>query len=319
MISQLESLKQYTTIVADTGDFKSIQSLYPTDVTTNPSLILKAIQQETYQSLFKEVIYNNQNLDYQNIADHLLVTFGKKILEIVPGRVSTEIDARLSFDTKKTIERARYLISLYEKIGIPRDRILIKIASTWEGIKAASILEMEEIRCNLTLLFSLFQALTCAQANVTLISPFVGRIYDWNKKIMGDSWSEELNIGLKDPGVKVVSNIYNYYKSLDIKTKIMGASFRNIEQILALAGCDLLTISPQFLFQLSQTPGYIEPKINSHSSNINADEVISIYDENKFRNQLNYDLMTNEKLSEGIRLFTDDLIKLESMILYHKS
>ena len=310
----LEQLKTYTKVVADTGDFESIINYKPLDATTNPSLIFAASQQEKYQHLVFDAIqyakksYVDKSQQLKLALDKLSVNFGIKILEIVPGRVSTEVDARLSFDTGGTIERARDLIALYEKEGISRERILIKIASTWEGIEAAKILEKEGIHCNLTLLFSLVQAIACAEARVTLISPFVGRILDWYKK---EGFS--FNSPSEDPGVKSVVSIYNYYKKFDYPTQIMGASFRNIQQIIELAGCDLLTISPILLKELEQTEGILERKLNPEKAKNSDIQRITI-DEKIFRWMLNEDAMATEKLAEGIRNFTKDLRKLENKI-----
>ncbi|HOK36349.1 MAG TPA: transaldolase [Paludibacteraceae bacterium] len=310
----LEQLKTYTKVVADTGDFESIINYKPLDATTNPSLIFAASQQEKYQHLILDAIqyakksHIDKSQQLKLALDKLSVNFGIKILEIVPGRVSTEVDARLSFDTGGTIERARDLIALYEKEGISRERILIKIASTWEGIEAAKILEKEGIHCNLTLLFSLIQAIACAEARVTLISPFVGRILDWYKK---EGFS--FNSPSEDPGVKSVVSIYNYYKKFDYPTQIMGASFRNIQQIIELAGCDLLTISPTLLKELEQTEGILERKLDPEKAKSNDVQRITI-DEKIFRWMLNEDAMATEKLAEGIRNFTKDLRKLENKI-----
>ncbi len=310
----LEQLKTYTKVVADTGDFESIINYKPLDATTNPSLIFAASQQEKYQHLVFDAIqyakksYVDKSQQLKLALDKLSVNFGIKILEIVPGRVSTEVDARLSFDTMGTIQRARDLIALYEKEGISRERILIKIASTWEGIEAAKVLEKEGIHCNLTLLFSLVQAIACAEAQVTLISPFVGRILDWYKK---EGFS--FNSPSEDPGVKSVVSIYNYYKKFDYPTQIMGASFRNIQQIIELAGCDLLTISPTLLKELEQTEGILERKLDPEKAKSNDVQRITI-DEKIFRWMLNEDAMATEKLAEGIRNFTKDLRKLENKI-----
>ncbi|HOO18645.1 MAG TPA: transaldolase [Paludibacteraceae bacterium] len=310
----LEQLKTYTKVVADTGDFESIINYKPLDATTNPSLIFAASQQEKYQHLVFDAIqyakksYVDKSQQLKLALDKLSVNFGIKILEIVPGRVSTEVDARLSFDTMGTIQRARDLIALYEKEGISRERILIKIASTWEGIEAAKILEKEGIHCNLTLLFSLVQAIACAEARVTLISPFVGRILDWYKK---EGFS--FNSPSEDPGVKSVVSIYNYYKKFDYPTQIMGASFRNIQQIIELAGCDLLTISPTLLKELEQTEGILERKLDPEKAKSSDIQRITI-DEKIFRWMLNEDAMATEKLAEGIRNFTKDLRKLENKI-----
>ena len=312
MPSQLDALRDHTTVVADTGDFEAMKALRPTDATTNPSLILKAVQQDAYRPLLEKTARELRGASTAELMDRLLVAFGRAILDIVPGRVSTEVDARLSFDTRATIERARGLIALYEAAGIPRERVLIKIASTWEGIQAARVLQSEGIRCNLTLLFSLPQAVACADAHVQLISPFVGRIYDWHKKSAGASWVEEDNAGARDPGVQSVTNIYRYYKHFGIPTEIMGASFRNVGQILALSGCDLLTISPDLLNKLACTEGDAPAQLRVSDARggierIGADEVT-------FRTLLNEDAMASEKLSEGIRLFVADAIKLDALI-----
>jgi transaldolase len=241
-MNQLDQLKQYTTVVADTGDFQSMQAFAPQDATTNPSLILKAVQKAEYRSLLDHVLQNHPEKSTSEMVDHLLVEFGKKILAIIPGRVSTETDARLSFDTQATLQKARQLIALYDAAGVSRQRVLIKIASTWEGIQAAKVLEKEGIHCNMTLLFCLPQAIAAAEAGAKLISPFVGRIYDWHKKATGTEYT-----GAEDPGVQSVGRIYDYYKKFGYPTEVMGASFRNTSQILELAGCDLLTISPELL------------------------------------------------------------------------
>ncbi|MDO5667547.1 MAG: transaldolase [Alcaligenaceae bacterium] len=313
MTNQLESLAKYTTIVADTGDFEAIRQHQPTDATTNPSLILKAIQDERYRPLLDEIIKEHPQADTEGILDHLLILFGRKILDVVPGRVSTEVDARLSFDTKATVARARRLIELYEAAGIDKQRVLIKIAATWEGIEAAKQLEQEGIHCNLTLLFSLVQAVACAQAGVKLISPFVGRIYDWYKKQAGADWDEEAQAGLNDPGVKSVTAIFNYYKKFNIETEIMGASFRNIGQIQALAGSDLLTISPDLLQQLRNNTNPLELALDTKAARNSDIEELSL-DEAKFRFLLNEDAMATEKLAEGIRNFVSDAIKLDKLI-----
>ncbi|SSW68306.1 Transaldolase [Achromobacter veterisilvae] len=312
MSSQLDALRNHTTVVADTGDFEAMKALRPTDATTNPSLILKAVQQDAYRPLLEKTARDHRGASTPELMDRLLVAFGRAILDIVPGRVSTEVDARLSFDTRATIERARSLIALYEAAGVPRERVLIKIASTWEGIQAARALQSEGVRCNLTLLFSLPQAVACADAHVQLISPFVGRIYDWHKKSAGASWVEEERSGAQDPGVQSVTRIYHYYKHFGIATEIMGASFRNVGQILALSGCDLLTISPDLLTKLAGTPGDAPAQLRAGDvpagiARIGADEVT-------FRTLLNDDAMASEKLSEGIRLFVADAVKLDSLI-----
>jgi transaldolase len=307
-MNQLEQLKQYTTVVADTGDFQSMQAYTPRDATTNPSLILKAVQKPEYQPLLAQAVTQNAGKSTDAIIDQLLISFGVKILEIVPGRVSTETDARLSFDTQATVAKGRQLIALYEAAGIPRERILIKIASTWEGIRAAEILEKEGIRCNMTLLFSLAQAAACAEAGAQLISPFVGRIYDWFKKQTG----QEI-FGADDPGVLSVKRIYNYYRKFGYKTEIMGASFRNTSQILELAGCDLLTISPDLLQKLNDTETKVAPKLNPEAAFASDLEKLHI-NEQSFRFMLNEDAMATEKLAEGIRLFCADTVKLEAII-----
>jgi len=313
MTSQLESLRRHTTIVADTGDFETIRSLQPTEATTNPSLILKAVQKDEYRPLLEQVVRDHRNDTLAELLDRLLVAFGREILNIVPGRVSTEVDARLSFDTRATVERARRLIALYEAAHIERERVLIKIASTWEGIQAARILQAEGIRCNLTLLFCLPQAAACAEAGVQLISPFVGRIYDWYKKTAGASWNEAANTGADAAGVQSVTRIYHYYKTLGISTEIMGASFRNVGQILALAGCDLLTISPELLTTLAHTKGEVPRQLHPPAA---ADQQIARVptDEVAFRTLLNEDAMATEKLAEGIRSFAADAVKLDGII-----
>ena len=312
MSSQLDALRNHTTVVADTGDFEAMKALRPTDATTNPSLILKAVQQDAYRPLLEKTAREHRGAPTAELMDRLLVAFGRAILDIVPGRVSTEVDARLSFDTRATIERARSLIALYEAAGVPRERVLIKIASTWEGIQAARALQSEGVRCNLTLLFSLPQAVACADAHVQLISPFVGRIYDWHKKSAGANWVEADNAGARDPGVLSVTRIYQYYKHFGISTEIMGASFRNVGQILALSGCDLLTISPDLLTKLAGTEGDAPAQLRADDipgniARIGADEVT-------FRTLLNEDAMGSEKLSEGIRLFVADAVKLDALI-----
>jgi len=312
MSSQLDALRNHTTVVADTGDFEAMKALRPTDATTNPSLILKAVQQEAYRPLLEQTVRDHQGASAPELVDRLLVAFGRAILNIVPGRVSTEVDARLSFDTRATIERARGLIALYEAAGVPRERVLIKIASTWEGIQAARALQAEGVRCNLTLLFSLPQAVACADARVQLISPFVGRIYDWHKKTAGAAWVEADNAGPQDPGVLSVTRIYRYYKQHDISTEIMGASFRNVGQILALSGCDLLTISPDLLNQLAGTQGDAPAQLRADDTGPSIDRIGA--DEVGFRTLLNEDAMASEKLSEGIRLFVADAVKLDALI-----
>ena len=313
MASLLESLRKHTTVVADTGDFESMKRYQPTDATTNPSLILKAVQQDAYRPMLERCVKAHPNANKAALVDHLLVAFGKEILSIVPGRVSTEVDARLSFDTRATIDRARQIMALYQAEGIGRDRVLIKIAATWEGIAAARVLESEGIRCNLTLLFSLSQAVACADARVQLISPFVGRIYDWHKKQQGSTWDESASSGHNDPGVLSVTQIYNYYKYFGIATEIMGASFRNTGQILALAGCDLLTISPELLGNLSETQASLAASLTPERAQASQPHALPC-DEQSFRFLLNEDAMASEKLSEGIRAFVTDARKLDTLI-----
>ena len=320
--NQLDQLKQFTTVVADTGDFLQISTYKPRDATTNPSLILKAVQKPEYAPLLAASIAACQGNSLDDVVDHLLVSFGVKILGIVPGRVSTEIDARLSFDTPDMVARALKTIALYRDHGIASDRVLIKVASTWEGIQAAAELERAGIRTNLTLLFSFCQAVACGQAKVQLISPFVGRIYDWYKKSAGvgsgtsasGGWVEADKAGANDPGVQSVVAIYNYYKKHGITTEVMGASFRNVGQITALAGCDLLTISPELLAQLAASNEPLVRAIAPDSAQSLDIPAIS-YNEASFRLALNEDAMATEKLAEGIRAFCVDTVKLENMIL----
>jgi len=313
-MNQLDALKSHTTVVADTGDFKQLAQFQPQDATTNPSLILKAVQKPEYAPLLTESVAAHKGQALDVVMDHLLVRFGCEILKTIPGRVSTEVDARLSFDTAATLARARRLMSLYEVQGISRQRVLIKIAATWEGIQAAAELEREGIHTNLTLLFSFAQAVACGQAKVQLISPFVGRIYDWYKKTAGTGWDEALNAGANDPGVKSVRAIYNYYKKNGIATEVMGASFRNVGQIVALAGCDLLTISPDLLALLSANETALTASLDAHAAK-GMDLPLLAYNEAGFRFALNEDAMATEKLAEGIRAFCVDAIKLEGLML----
>lgn len=306
MSSHLDSLRKYTTIVADTGDFESICEYTPQDATTNPSLILKAAQMDEYSELVNKVTREAANMD--EALDKLAVFFGLEILKIVPGRVSTEVDARLSFDTAATLDKARSLIARYEKNGVERERILIKIAATWAGIRAAEELEKEGIHCNLTLLFAFAQAVACAEARVKLISPFVGRIMDWHKAKTGQEYAPA-----DDPGVQSVTRIYNYYKKFDYATEVMGASFRNTGEITELAGCDLLTISPKLLDQLQDTPGDLPRKLSDESASASTDENVSL-NETTFRWELNEDACATEKLAEGIRRFAADTVKLEEFL-----
>lgn len=313
MSNQLEALRAMTTVVADTSDLELMRQYQPTDATTNPTLILKAVQQPAYRPILDQVIHDNPDASGVEAADQLLVAFGRKILHIVPGRVSTEVDARLSFDTQASIERAQQIIDMYETAGIERERILIKLASTWEGIQAAKALEALGIRCNMTLLFGQAQALACAQAKVRLISPFVGRIYDWYKKTAGNAWDEDAHAGARDPGVMSVESIYNYYKTYDIPTQVMGASFRNLGQIQALAGCDLLTISPDLLEQLRLTVAVLPRRLEVETAKVAAPQWQAT-NEVAFRTQLNADAMATEKLAEGIRVFSADALKLDQLI-----
>jgi len=305
----LEQLKKITVVVADTGDFQQIRKYGPRDSTTNPTLIFKAASQPEYKPIIEKAVRDGRSQGIDHVLDLLSVGFGEEILKIIPGRVSTEVDARLSFDTEGTIERARKLIRLYRERGIDRERILIKIASTWEGIQAARVLEKEGIHCNMTLLFSLVQAATCAEAGATLISPFVGRIHDWYKK----AWNVDSIPPEKDPGVESVRNIYHYFKKFGYPTEIMGASFRNTGEILELAGCDLLTISPALLEELSQKQGTLEVKLSAEKALSSQVQRLPT-DEKSFRWLLNEDAMATEKLAEGIRLFASDLLKLRAMV-----
>ncbi len=312
-MNQLEQLKEFTTVVADTGNFHQLAAFTPRDATTNPSLILKAVQQPEYAPLLAETVAAHRGEPLESIVDQVLVRFGLEILKVVPGRVSTEVDARLSFDTAATIARARRLIALYEARGVGRDRVLIKIAATWEGIQAARALEREGIHCNLTLLFAFCQAVACGEAGVRLISPFVGRIYDWYKKSAGAAWDEAAHAAANDPGVKSVSQIYTYYKKFGIGTEVMGASFRNVGQILALAGCDLLTISPELLAQLQASEAPLARCLDARAAESAPIHAVS-YNEAAFRYALNEDAMATEKLAEGIRAFAVDAGKLDAMI-----
>ncbi|MCA1964192.1 MAG: transaldolase [Prosthecobacter sp.] len=313
-MTQLDQLKQYTTVVADTGDFEAMKAYKPQDATTNPSLILQASQKAEYKSLVDQAIAEHKSsplsgsAKVEAIMDRILILFGLEILKIVPGRVSTEVDARLSFDIQGNVEKARHLIGMYEAAGIPRERVLIKIASTWEGIKAAEILQKEGINCNLTLLFSLVQAVACAEGGIKLISPFVGRILDWFKKSTGKDYSAG-----EDPGVQSVTTIYNYYKHFGYKTEVMGASFRNKGEITELAGCDLLTISPGLLAELQASEEPLVKKLDATAAQSMKIERIGS-DEKTFRWLFNEDAMATEKTAEGIRNFGKDIVKLEKLI-----
>jgi transaldolase len=309
-MNQLDQLKQLTTVVADTGDFASMKQFAPRDATTNPSLILKAAAMPEYEPLVTQAIKEAGSAARPDqVVDRLLVVFGLEILKIVPGRVSSEVDARLSFDREATVAKAREIIALYARAGIPRDRVLIKIASTWEGIKAAEILEQEGIHCNLTLLFSFAQAVACAEAGIQLISPFVGRILDWHK---AKSPAADF-AGAKDPGVVSVTQIYTYYKRFGYKTEVMGASFRNTSEILELAGCDLLTIAPPLLAELAKSEAPVRRMLDAKAA-ARADLKPVSFDEKRFRFALNEDAMATEKTAEGIRLFSADIVKLEQLI-----
>ncbi len=313
-MNQLDALKQFTTVVADTGDFKQLGAFKPQDATTNPSLILKAVQKPEYQPLLAETVSQFRGRALDETMDRLLVRFGCEILSSIPGRVSTEVDARLSFDSNATFTRGERIIELYEAEGIPIDRVLIKVAATWEGIEAARRLEDRGIHTNLTLLFSFCQAVACGQAKVQLISPFVGRIYDWYKKSAGAAWDEAARAGANDPGVQSVREIYNHYKHFGIATEVMGASFRNIGQITALAGCDLLTISPELLAQLAASEAPLQRALDAKAAQA-LDLPAVNFDEVSFRYALNEDAMATEKLAEGISAFAADAVKLEKLML----
>ena len=324
-MNQLEALKQYTTVVADTGDFAQLAAFEPQDATTNPSLILKAVHMPAYQPLLNEVVAQVKSAGTgtteqatEAVMDALLVRFGCEILKHVPGRVSTEVDARLSFDTQATVAKGKQLVALYNAQGIDTKRLLIKVASTWEGIRAAAQLEAAGIKTNLTLLFSFAQAVACANANVQLISPFVGRIYDWYKRQAGSSWDEAAMAGVNDPGVVSVTRIYRYFKRHGIATEVMGASFRNVGQITALAGCDLLTISPELLAQLQASNDNV-PRLLETTGSGSVDDLLHL-DEATFRFMHNEDAMAGDKLAEGIRTFVKDTRALEVLItsLIHK-
>lgn len=313
-MNQLDQLKQFTTVVADTGDFESIKKYAPQDSTTNPTLIYKAVQQAEYQPLLQKAVADNRGSALSGAAlrgkviDDLLVAFGKEILSIVPGRVSTEVDARLSFDVEGTLAKARELIGLYEKLGLPRERVLIKVASTWEGIRAAETLQKESINCNLTLMFSLAQAIACAEAGIRLISPFVGRILDYYKATTGKDFAPA-----EDPGVLSVREIFTYYKKFGYETQVMGASFRNVGEILELAGCDLLTISPDLLEKLQNSQEPVVRKLRPDEAKAAPIERIAM-DEKTFRWMLNEDAMATDKLADGIRKFAADIRHLEGLV-----
>jgi len=313
MTTALDQLKQFTTVVADTGDFQQLAQYKPQDATTNPSLVLKAVQKDDYKPLLEKTVRDHASKPVGAIIDNLLIAFGTEILKIVPGRVSTEVDARLSFDTKASIDKGHELIKMYEAQGIGRERVLIKLASTWEGIRAAEVLQKDGIKCNMTLLFSLAQAVAAAEAGAQLISPFVGRIYDWYKKNAGSNWDEARDGGANDPGVQSVRRIYAYYKKHGFKTEVMGASFRTTSQIMELAGCDLLTISPDLLQKLHESTDKVERKLSPEASK--GEDIPRVpTDEASFRFLVNDDAMATEKLAEGIRTFAADAIKLEKVI-----
>ncbi|MBK8036583.1 MAG: transaldolase [Verrucomicrobiaceae bacterium] len=307
-MTQLDQLKQHTVVVADTGDFEAMKAYKPQDATTNPSLILQAASKPEYKAIFDKAVADGKAGGVDAVMDKLVVAFGLEILKIVPGRVSTEVDARLSFDVQGNLDKARQIIGAYEAAGISRERILIKIASTWEGIKAAEVLQKEGINCNLTLLFSLAQAVACAEGGIKLISPFVGRILDWHKKSTGKDFAPA-----EDPGVLSVTQIYNYYKHFGYTTEVMGASFRNKGEITELCGCDLLTISPGLLGELAASEDAITPKLNAaNAKSLKIDRIGS--DEKTFRWLFNEDAMATEKTAEGIRNFAKDIVKLETMV-----
>ena len=312
-MNQLEALKQFTTVVADTGDFRQLAQFQPRDATTNPSLVLKAVQKPDYAPLLADTVARHRGAALDEVMDRLLVRFGCEILALIPGRVSTEVDARLSFDTAATVARAERLVALYRAEGVGADRVLIKVAATWEGIEAARQLEASGIRTNITLLFSFCQAVASAQAKVQLISPFVGRIYDWYKKQAGSSWDEAAMAGASDPGVQSVRRIYNHYKRHGIATEVMGASFRNVGQIVALAGCDLLTISPELMAQLAASDAPLTAALDAQAAR--AMDLPPVHcDEAAFRFALNQDAMASDKLAEGIRAFVADALKLEALM-----
>ena len=313
-MNQLDALRQWTTVVADTGDFRQLAQFKPQDATTNPSLILKAVQKPEYRPLLDDAVRTHGKLAIDEVIDRLLVRFGTEILSLIPGRVSTEVDARLSFDTAATVARADRIVALYRAEGVdPEKRLLIKIAATWEGIEAARLLEQKGIHTNLTLLFSFAQAVACGAAGVKLISPFVGRIYDWYKKSAGSAWDEAARSGANDPGVQSVRQIFDYYKRHGIATEVMGASFRNTGQIAALAGCDLLTISPDLLAELAASDAPLVHALDAEAAKSRDIPKLTL-DEPAFRFALNEDAMATEKLAEGIRAFAVDAVKLEQLM-----
>ena len=312
-MNQLDALKLYSTVVADTGDFQQISGFQPQDATTNPSLILKAVQMPAYQQLLQDTVSRHTGASLDEMMDRLLVNFGCRILALIPGRVSTEVDARLSFDTAATVTRAQRIMALYQNEGIDKARVLIKIAATWEGIEAAAQLERQGIHTNLTLLFSFAQAVACGDAGVKLISPFVGRIYDWHKKAAGAQWDESARAGVNDPGVQSVHRIYHHYKKHGIATEVMGASFRNTGQIIALAGCDLLTISPELLAQLQSSQAPVQAALKPERAK--AMDLPELHlNQAQFRFAMNEDAMAGDKLAEGIRAFCADARKLDALL-----
>jgi len=312
-MNQLDALKLCSTVVADTGDFQQISGFQPQDATTNPSLILKAVQMPAYQQLLQDTVVSHKGAPLDEVMDRLLVHFGCRILALIPGRVSTEVDARLSFDTAATVARAQRIMELYQHEGIDKARVLIKIAATWEGIEAAAQLERQGIHTNLTLLFSFAQAVACGDAGVKLISPFVGRIYDWHKKAAGTQWDESAQAGVNDPGVQSVRRIYHHYKKHGIATEVMGASFRNTGQIIALAGCDLLTISPELLAQLQSSQAPVQAALKAEWAK--AMDLPELHlNQAQFRFAMNEDTMASDKLAEGIRAFCADARKLDALL-----
>ena len=312
-MNQLDALKQFTTVVADTGDFRQLAQFQPRDATTNPSLILKAVQKPEYAPLLAQTVAAHAGRPVDEQMDRLLVRFGCEILSIIPGRVSTEVDARLSFDAQASVARAERLLAMYRAEGVDPARVLIKVASTWEGIQAAERLQQRGIACNMTLLFSFCQAVASGHAGAQLISPFVGRIYDWYKKAAGAAWDEAAMAGAADPGVQSVKRIFDYYKRHGVATEVMGASFRNVGQITALAGCDLLTISPELLAQLAASEAPLARALDAEAAR-KLDLPAVQYDEAQFRLALNQDAMATEKLAEGIRSFIADAEKLDALM-----
>ncbi len=314
-MNQLDALRQWTTVVADTGDFRQLAAFRPQDATTNPSLILKAVQKPDYRPLLDDAVRRHAGRPVDEVIDRLLVRFGAEILSIIPGRVSTEVDARLSFDTAATVARGERIAALYRAEGIDAERrVLVKVAATWEGIAAARALERRGIRTNLTLLFSFAQAVACGAAGVRLVSPFVGRIYDWHKKNAAAQWDEAAHAGANDPGVRSVRQIFDHYKRHGIATEVMGASFRNTGQIAALAGCDLLTISPELLAELAASDAPLARALDPEAARARDDIPEVVLDEPAFRFALNEDAMATEKLAEGIRAFSADAVRLEQLM-----